>query len=48
MYNFYILPTMKEYEKHIIAAEEAVADAASDTLKTVKSKIPMTGGKKED
>ena len=44
MYNFYILPTMKEYEKHIIAAEEAVAGAAE----SVKSKIPMTGGKKED
>ena len=36
IYNIYILPTMKQYEKHIIAGEEAIAGAAGK----IASKIP--------
>ena len=44
VYNYYILPSMKQYEKHIIAAEDASAGAAD----TVKNKIPGVADKKED
>lgn len=48
VYNIYILPTMKEYEKHIIAGEEAIANAASNATATIKDKIPGQGGDKKD
>ena len=47
VYNMYILPNMKQYEKHIIAAEDSIGKAASN----VKAKIPGVGGvgdKKEE
>ena len=44
VYNTYILPTMKQYEKHIIAGEEAISNAAGK----IASKIPGQGEKKED
>ena len=44
VYNIYILPTMKQYEKHIIAGEEAIANAADQ----VKNKIPGVGGEKKE
>ena len=45
IYNVYILPNMKQYEKHIIAGEKALSDAANRAKETVQEKIT---GKKEE
>ena len=39
IYNNYILPNMKQYEKHIIAGEKAIADQLKKAQETVKSKV---------
>ena len=45
IYNLYILPNMQQYEKHIIAMEQGVADAASAAREKITEKV--TGGSAE-
>ena len=47
IYDAFILPNMKQYEKHIIAAEQAVQGTISGAASAAKSKIDEVRGKAE-